>query len=149
MSEETGLRLLAVDGDDLKVISAACQDSVCKPADLVFEAKRRRFRMEMNRYCWEEAGKGGKTGHRVRSVLSFEDVTQVKARGLPPRSADLVLSLLTVEWIAGDEETAPAGQVRLMFAGDGEMLLSADCLDATLLDTSKTWPTKNRPEHKE
>lgn len=146
MSEVTGLRLLAMDGDDLKVISAACQDGVCKPADLVFEASRRRFRIEINRYCWEKATEN-QHGFRVRSVLSFEDVSKVRARGLPPRSADLVLSLLSVEWIE-DETNPPGGEVRLMFAGDGEMVISADCLDATLIDTTKAWPTKNRPEHK-
>lgn len=148
MSEKTGLRLLAVDADDLKVISAASQDGVCKPADLAFEGKRRRFHMEFNRYCWEMDKNGAKTGHRVRSVLSFEDVTKVRARGLPSKYEDLVLSLLSVDWVA-DEENPPAGEVHLMFAGDGELVLQTDCLDGTLADVSNPWPTKNRPQHKD
>ena len=83
----------------------------------------------------------------MRSALSLEDVTGVKARGLPPKSADLVLSLMSVEWEDGEE--APSGQFRLIFAGDGELVVSADCLDATLVDVSQPWPAKNRPAHKE
>lgn len=148
MSDMSGLRLLAVDGDDLKVISAASQDAVCKPADLVYESKRRRFRLEMNRYCWETPQTKGRPGHRARAVLSFEDVTRARARYLPSKHDDLVLSLLSVEWIA-DAENPPQGEVRLTFAGDGEMVLTVECLDATLVDVSQVWPTRNRPKHKD
>ena len=142
MSDTNGLRLLAVDADDLKVISAACQDGICKPADLVYEKSHRRFRMELNRYRWEVQGK---KGARIRSSLSFEDVSGVKARGLPSKYSDLVLSLLSVEWVPSED--VPAGEFRLMFAGDGELLVKAECLDATLVDTSNPWPTRNRPDH--
>lgn len=148
MSETSTLRLLAVDEGDLKVISAACQDGVCKPADLSYEAKKRRFHLEFNRFRWENADGASKSGlQRVRSVLSFEDVTGVKARGLPGKSADVVLSVLSVVWTDSDE--APAGEIRILFAGDGELLISADCLDATLVDVSEPWRTRNRPAHKE
>ena len=148
MSETSALRLLAVDEDDLKVISAACQDGVCKPADLTYEARKRRFHLEFNRCRWELAGEGAKSDLlRVRSALSFEDVTAVKVRGLPPKSADVVLSVLSVEWVPGED--LPAGQIRILFAGDGELMIAADCLDATLVDVSQPWRTRNRPAHKE
>ena len=147
MSDPSGFRLLAVDADDLNIISAACQDGLCKPIDLVYEPRRKRFRVELNRFRWEalETGNSAK-GERVRSVLAFDGVLSVKARGLPPREADLVLSLMSVEWTPDKEP--PGGHIRLMFAGDGEMRLEAECLDATLVDTSQPWPTRNRPEHK-
>lgn len=145
LTEANTLRLMAVDAEDLKIISAACQDGVCKPADLVYEARKRRFSIEFNRFRWEQDAAGKE--QRVRSALSLEDVTGVKARGLPPKSADLVLSLMSVEWQDGEE--APSGEFRLIFAGDGELVVSADCLDATLVDVSQPWPTKNRPAHKE
>ncbi len=136
---------MAVDADDLKIISAACQDGVCKPADIAYEARKRRFHIEFNRFRWENGESDAQ--QRVRSALSLEDVTGVKARGLPPKSADLVLSLMSVEWEEGEE--APSGHFRLIFAGDGELVVSADCLDATLVDVSQPWPAKNRPAHKE
>tara|TARA_Y100000052_G_C2879529_1_gene44655 strand:- start:15 stop:515 length:501 start_codon:yes stop_codon:yes gene_type:complete len=142
LSDVKTLRLMAVDADDLQVISAACQDGVCKPADLSFEKAKRRFHIEFNRYRWENT-----SGQRVRSALSFEDVTSVKARALPPKSADLVLSILSVEWTPDEE--APAGKVRVLFAGDGELELTMDCLDATLVDVSNPWSTRNRPTHKD
>lgn len=147
MTDKPALRLLAVDSDDLKIISAACQDSVCKPADLVYDSHRRRFHVELNRFRWENQSRT-KGGERVRSVLSFEDVSKVRARGLPGKHADLVLSLLSVDWVP-DAENPPAGEVKLMFAGDGELSIQADCLDVTLADTSNPWPTRNRPKHKD
>ncbi|MAT35526.1 MAG: hypothetical protein CMK06_10380 [Ponticaulis sp.] len=148
MSETNTLRLLAVDQDDLNVISAACQDGVCKPSDLILEGKRRRFRLEFNRFRWEVDGIARQKGlQRVRSVLSFEDVSSVKARGMPPKSADLVLSVLSIDW--QPDEDPPGGEVRIVFAGHGEIVISADCLDATLIDVSQPWATRNRPAHKE
>ena len=148
MSETGTLRLLAVDQDDLNVISAACQDGVCKPADLHYEARQRRFRLEFNRFRWEVPGAAqNRNLQRVRSVLSFDDVTAVKVRGLPGKSSDLVLSVLTVDWTADAEP--PGGEVRIVFAGDGELVISAECLNALLLDVSEPWPTKHRPAHKD
>lgn len=146
MSDTSGIRLLAVDADDLQVISAACQDGLCKPADLSYDGKKRRFVIELNRFRWEKSG-SEKRSQRIRTALAFEDVTSVKARGLPSKSADLVMSVMSVEWRPDDEP--PGGEYRIIFAGDGELVISAECLDAKLIDVSQSWPTKNVPAHKE
>lgn len=148
MSDTKTMRLLAVDSDDLKVLSAACQDGLCKPADLSYDAKRRRFVIELNRFRWEAAPDDkSKRAQRIRAALSFESVNSVKTRGLPHKSEDLVLSVMSVEWLPDTEP--PAGEYRIIFAGDGEMLISAECLDATLVDVSQPWTTRNQPAHKD
>ncbi|MAK60780.1 MAG: hypothetical protein CMK09_07365 [Ponticaulis sp.] len=147
MSEANTLRLLAVDHDDLNVISAACQDAVCKPADLSYDGRKRRFTIELNRFRWEVDKADRKTLQRVRSALSFEDVTGVKVRGLPSKQEDLVLSVLSLDW--KPDEDPPGGEVRVVFAGDGELVIAADCLDVTLIDVSQPWSTKHRPAHKD
>ncbi|MAP94826.1 MAG: hypothetical protein CMK07_07740 [Ponticaulis sp.] len=148
VSGTSSLRLMAVNKDDLSVLSAACQDGVCKPSDLVYEGRQRRFRIEFNRFRWEAGAESQKgANQRVRSVLSFEDVTGVKVRGLPAKPSDVVLSVLSLDWV--DDDEPPGGEVRILFAGDGELVIAADCLDATLLDISEPWKTRNRPEHED
>ena len=59
----------------------------------------------------------------------------------------MVLSVLSIDWHPGEEP--PSGEIRILFAGDGELLIAADCLDVTLVDVSQPWSTKHRPDHKD
>ena len=49
----TALKLLALDEDDLKVMSAHVQDAVMKVGDLQFLPAAKRFVLPMNRFAWE------------------------------------------------------------------------------------------------
>ena len=49
-----GLRLLAEDEEDLKIISAHVQDAVVRVGDLAYLPKARRFALLLNRYRWED-----------------------------------------------------------------------------------------------
>ncbi|MEO1015946.1 MAG: DUF2948 family protein [Pseudomonadota bacterium] len=139
------LRLMAEEPEDLKVIAAAVQDALARAGDLKFDARRRRFSIEINRFRWEAAGPGRKGGERVRAVLAFDSVLGVKARGVTKSDPEMIISLLSVDFEPG--EAAPAGHVKLLFAGDGEMALEVECLDATLLDSDTAWSAKRRPDH--
>ncbi|GGB57183.1 MULTISPECIES: DUF2948 family protein [Henriciella] len=148
MAESKPLRLIAEDADDLTVISASLQDSVTKAENLKFEARRRRFAIELNRFRWEEAtgirALGPKT--RIRSLLAIDGVLSVKARGIS-RTADpdMVYSLLSLSFTPDDEP--PGGTLTLMFAGDGELVLKVEALDVTLLDSDYEWTTRHTPSH--
>ncbi|KFL26218.1 hypothetical protein JP75_25580, partial [Devosia riboflavina] len=48
------LKLLALDSDDLAVISAHTQDAVVRVGDMGYAQADKRFAMLMNRYDWEE-----------------------------------------------------------------------------------------------
>ena len=47
------LRLLAEDREDLEIISAALQDAILRPADIVWERKARTLTIQLSRFCWE------------------------------------------------------------------------------------------------
>ncbi|MFN3353194.1 MAG: DUF2948 family protein, partial [Brevundimonas sp.] len=47
------LRLLAHDGDDLQIISAALQDAIVHPADIAWDRRARTLTVELSRFCWE------------------------------------------------------------------------------------------------
>jgi hypothetical protein len=131
------LRLLAEDDQDLAIISAALQDSILRPADIVWEKSARRLTIELSRFCWECGGT------RVRAAMQFGDVQAVKSRGLP-RLPDAPLELLALHFIEGE---APGGRVMLMFAGGGDLRVDVECLDAVVTDLSERWPAKVAPTH--
>ena len=144
MAESVALRLIAETPEDLEVISAAIQDSVVKAGNLRYEARRNRFSLELNRYRWE--AKGAPQKERVRALLAFDGVMSVKTRAITKTDPELVLSLLQITFTPDDEP--PGGKVTLLFAGDGELELTAEVLDATLLDSDYVWPTRHQPSHK-
>ena len=131
------LRLLAEDAEDLHIISAALQDAILRPVDIVWEPGSRRVTLKLSRFCWECGGT------RVMAAMQFGDVIAVKSRRLP-RLPESALELLAME-CAPDE--APGGRVILMFAGGGDLRIDVECLDAVLTDLSERWPARLAPSH--
>jgi len=145
MAEGRALRLIAEDAADLEVISSAAQDAVLKAENLKFDKKRRRFTLEVNRFQWEDsASKRGPQG-RVRALLAFDGVLGVKTRAVTKADLDMVLSILSVSFTPADEP--PGGTISILFAGDGELALEVETIDATLLDSAYEWTTRKRPDH--
>jgi hypothetical protein len=138
------LKLMAEDAADLDIIAAAAQDALLRVGDINYDRKARRFALLLNRFRWEEAeGKG--PFERVRAALSFESVLAVRSRKLRMDAPDAVASLLSVGFKPAEEP--PGGEVRLVFAGGGEIALEVECLDALLMDMGAPWRTPRRPDH--
>lgn len=143
------LKLLALDAEDLGVISALVQDAVMKVEDVGFAAKDHRFAMLINRFAWEQEHAGGKksrSGVRKRSALRFDHVQDVTTSGINLNARDGVLELLSLQFEPGD---APAGRVVLAFAGGGTIELSVDCLEARINDLGAEWAARAKPLHKD
>src|SRR3954469_10373237 len=107
------LKLVALDAEDLAIISAHVQDAVMKVQDLDYAKASKQFIVGMNRFAWEAAGR---KPERRRTILSFARVMAVRTQGVDPRQKDDVLSLLAIRFVGASE---PAGAVELVFAGDG------------------------------
>lgn len=135
------LKLLALDNEDLEVISAATQDAVVRVPDMGFAKTDHRFALLMNRFAWEEAGK---TRQRKRAALHFDRVNDVKVAGIDTNAQEGVLELLAVRF---NESDAPAGTVELDFAGGGTVRLTVECLEARLQDLGAAWAAKATPAH--
>lgn len=133
------LRLLAEDADDLQIISAALQDAILRPVDIVWEKGARRVTIALSRFCWECGGT------RVMAAMQFGDVQAVKSRRLP-RGPETALELLAIDFEPVD---APGGRVILMFAGGGDLRIDVECLDAVVTDLSERWPARVAPTHLE
>lgn len=138
------LKLIALDADDLSVISAHCQDAVLKAGDIEYFPGEGRVVLAMNRFVWETALGKRKLYERRRSVLHFARVTKVSTLGIDRRRKDTVLSLLAITFSPG---AAPSGTVELVFAGGLAMRLDVECIEAQLADLAAAWQTGSRPRH--
>jgi Protein of unknown function (DUF2948) len=146
---EGPLRLVAQDAEDLKVISTLVQDAVLPVTAVTLDAKRRRFALLVNRFRWEdraEAEAVGRAYERVRSVLVVEDVLKVQSFGFDRADVDLVLSLLSLDFSAGQDG---AGRLTLTLAGDGAIALDVEALEVRLDDVTRPYraPSGKVPKH--
>jgi hypothetical protein len=139
----SGLKLLAEDSEGLGIIAAAVQDALAKPGDMKFDRKRRTFGLELNRFQWERAGKR-MPYFRSQTVLAFTGVLNVRSSKLP-KGVDTLLDLLDIRFTPAAEP--PGGTIVLVFAAGAQIELQVECIDVTLMDTGRAWPTRRRPDH--
>lgn len=137
------LKLLALDGEDLEVISTYVQDAVVRVEDMGFARSDRRFALLMNRFAWEEGYERSK-GQRKRTALHFDYVQDAKITGIDQKAREGVLELLSITFAPGD---MPQGEVTLSFAGGGTVLLNVECLEARMRDLGAAWAAKGCPKH--
>ncbi|SHH34398.1 DUF2948 family protein [Cognatishimia maritima] len=147
---EAPLNLGALDGDDLQVISALVQDAVFPVTEMSWRAKERRFAILLNRFRWEDrdnAEKRRRDVERVQSVLVIENVLKVASQGVDRTDKDMILSVLSLGFDAGDDGT---GAVTITLAGDGGLRLSVEALEVSLRDVTRPYvaPSKQVPDHK-
>jgi hypothetical protein len=138
------LKLIALDGDDIEVVSAHLQDAVTKAADIHWRPSEKRLVVALNRFDWEAANGGSPEYRRRRAALRFERVSVCKCRHVDATGKDQVLNLLA---IAFEQTDPPGGVVTLTFSGGAALRLEVECLEAELADLGPSWVTECRPAH--
>ncbi len=141
------LRLIALDAEDLAVLSAHVQDAVVKTGDMTWLPAQKRFALVLNRFAWEALENGRrrkKSYQRRRTGLHFDRVATVRSSGIDRVSEDSVLSLLAVQF---DQTESPAGEIHLVFSGGGTIQLVVECLEAQLSDLGPAWSADHAPRH--
>ncbi|RWM04882.1 MAG: DUF2948 family protein [Mesorhizobium sp.] len=140
------LKLIALDNQDLSIVSAHVQDAVMKVSDLEYLPAAKRFVLTMNRFVWEaKSGLFRQHNERRQSVLHFDRVLGVKTSGIQRDKPAEVLSLLAISFIAISK---PAGIVELVFSGGGTIMLDVECVEARLADVGGAWEATSRPVHR-
>lgn len=145
MVEMTELKLLALDEEDLQIVSAHMQDSVFKGGDLDWRHKRGQFSLVVNRFVWEKAARVIEGFERRRAVLTFKRVEAVRTLGLDRSDENAVYSLLAIRFDRRGD--GPDGVVELTLAGGSAISLEVECIEAQLADTGGAWGTGNKPSH--
>jgi hypothetical protein len=142
------LKLVALDRDDIEVVSAHLQDAVVRVADILWQPHEHRFVMALNRFDWIGAGDAKIDSkpqyRRCRTALRFERVLTCKCRGLNQLDKNTQLNLLAVEFV---ERERPAGIVTMTFSGGGVIRLDVECLEAELADLGEIFVADARPNH--
>ena len=113
---ERNLKLIGKTIEDLKVISAHLQDSIVHLKDIAHLKRNRIFLIQLNRFMWEDVEKGiFRKSRRVRTVLKFDHVIEVKSKKIFQNSDDKFLDFLALETNIKQDESF---EVKLIFAGD-------------------------------
>ena len=145
------LKLMALDADDLTVLSALMQDAITRGGEMRYLAKERAFVVVADRLA-REAGetrsgflKRSTERQRRRTALDLRRVMDVKMRGLDPRADDEPLVLLAVTFEAKGQ--GPEGSVTLAFAGGATVRCDVETVEARLTDLGPAWKSEASPDH--
>jgi hypothetical protein len=136
------LRLVALDQEDLAVISAHLQDAEVRIADLALLPHERRFAFVAQRFDWESAP--NEPPRRRLTGLHFERVQRARCRGIDRTKPDTVLNLIGVTFAETD---APSGTATLLFENGSAIQLDLECVEAQMKDLGPVWPCSKRPTH--
>ena len=142
------LKLVALDPDDLKIMSAQLQDAVVRVADMVYMPADHHFAAILSRFDWLSAEiEDGKQSNlrRCRCALRFDKVRRAQVQKIRPGERLAVAELLAITFDALEE---PAGFITLHFAGGGAIRLEVECVEAALHDVGDAWRASSKPEHK-
>ncbi|MDB5641519.1 MAG: uncharacterized protein JWN07_836 [Hyphomicrobiales bacterium] len=142
VADGDALRLIALDPEDLAVMSCNLQDAVVRVADLAFVPAQRRFALLASRFDWVAAEAGRQ--ERCRAGLHFDSVVKVASTGFDRADRQMVLNLLSVSF---EEAEAPAGVIELTFSGGAAIRLDVECVDAQMRDLGVRWTARHKPGH--
>ena len=125
------LKLIALDADDLAVISAHVQDARVQASDIVWRQDEMRLVVGMKRLDWEQTLSGGTVPRRLIAALRFDRVLACKSRNIDIEQPEVVLELVGIEFHPGE---APGGSALLLFSHGGALRLDVECLECELTD---------------
>jgi hypothetical protein len=125
------LKLIALDAEDLAVISAHVQDARVRTADIIWRQAEKRLVIGMSRLDWEQTLSGGTAPRRLIAALRFDRVLACKSRNIDLGASETVLDLVGIEFHPKD---APGGSALLLFDRGGVLRLDIECLECGLTD---------------
>jgi hypothetical protein len=125
------LKLIALDADDLAVISAHVQDARVQTSDIIWRQGEKRLVVGMNRLDWEQTLAGETSPRRLIAALRFDRVLACKSRNIDLGAPGATLELVGIEFHPGN---VPSGSAVLLFSHGGALRLDLECLECELTD---------------
>jgi Protein of unknown function (DUF2948) len=138
----TDLKLIALDAEDLAVVSAHAQDAFVRRDEIVYLPAQKRFALGAKRYDWAAYANGRK--ERIGAVLRFERVLKVSQIGLGALKPGATLNLLAISFAEADP---PSGTITLTFSGGAAVRLEVECLEGELRDIGPREKVSACPGH--
>src|SRR5215470_10982302 len=96
------LKLIALDADDLAVISAHVQDAHVQVSDIIWRQGEKRLVIGMSRLDWEQTLSGEAAPRRLVSALRFDRVLVCKSRNIDLAAPQSKLELIGIEFHPDD-----------------------------------------------
>jgi hypothetical protein len=131
MTASDQLKLIALDADDLAVISAHVQDARVQVSDIVWRQDEKRLVVGMSRLDWEQTLSGGTAPRRLIAALRFDRVLACKSRQIDLAQPEATLELVGIEFHPAEP---PGGSTLLLFNHGGALRLDVECLECELTD---------------
>jgi Protein of unknown function (DUF2948) len=131
MTPSFPLKLIALDADDLAVISAHVQDAHVQACDIIWRQGEKRLVVGMSRLDWEQTLSGEPASRRLIAALRFDRVLACKSRRIDLQMGDAVLELVGIEFHEADP---PGGSALLLFSHGAALRLDVECLECQLTD---------------
>ena len=125
------LKLIALDADDLAVISAHVQEARVQTGDIIWRQGEKRLVIGMDRLDWEQTLAGEAAPRRLVAALRFDRVLSCKSRNIDLQTPETALELVGIEFHPGE---APSGSAVLMFSHGVALRLDVECLECELTD---------------
>jgi DUF2948 family protein len=125
------LKLIALDAEDLAVISTHVQDARVRTSDIVWRQAEKRLVIGINRLDWEQTLTGRTEPRRLIAALRFDRVLACKSRNIDLAEGDTALELVGIEF---HETDTPGGSAMLLFADGAALRLDVECLECELTD---------------
>jgi len=136
------LGLIALDIEDLAILSANLQDAVVRVGDIAFLPQVRRFALLACRFDWVAAEEGRM--ERCQTGLHFDHVDKAILTGFGQSNTYIMLNLLSISF---EPTEPPAGTVLFTFSGGAAIRLFVECLEAQMRDMGPRWMTHRKPGH--
>ena len=140
------LRLIGNNVEDLKIISAYCQDAIIKITNLVYLKKNKIFIAKLSRFMWEDLEKGVfRKYKRIDSYLRFNFIEKVVSKNIDQKKGRKNLELLTIKPFLDKNNFY---EINLIFSGNGVISIKSESIDVILDDQEIYREVKNFPKHK-
>ena len=140
------LKLIGNNIEDLKTISAYCQDSVVRIQDIVYLKENKILIIKLKRFMWEDLEKGVfRKYKRIDSYLRFNFIDKVSSKNINQKKGNRNLELLTIKPSFTENNLY---ETSLIFSGNGVILLTSEIIDIILDDQETFQKVKNFPKHK-
>jgi len=138
------LKLVALDRDDLEVVSTHLQDAMVSVGDVRWRPGEKRLVIGLARFDWEGSLNQSPQFKRRSTALRFERVNSIKCRNVNCKDKSVLLNLLAIEF---DESDPPGGVITLTFSGGAALRLEVECLECELVDLGPVWTATCCPSH--
>ncbi len=148
------LRLLALDMDDVAVLSTLLQDAIVPGADMVFDCKLNEFIFVANRFCWElrpsadVTGSDGSPLHKRRLCgIRILHVRSMQHHKWPQKRHNALFNLLALRHVDMAEQSGARAMLQFDFSGGSSLRMKINQIDIALEDLNVEYPTSLQPLH--